>query len=349
MDLKKTVISLCSLMSISGHERYDDKKLDLLTKDIFDEYYTDNIGNHVLVKRCGKLGAAKILVDTHFDEIGMIVTDILEGGFLRVTNIGGVDTRILSGSLVNIYGEGRVITGIVSSEHPSMMTFDNSKKLKHITELFVDTGIGKECLERFVSLGTPVGFYPDNIELMENKLVGKGFDNKACCAAALTAVAEAERNELAGDVYLLFSSFEETSFKGGVSPAVYSIDPDYAISADVNLGRTPDTKPKDTVKMGDGASITLSAVTDRRLTELTRQISDELGIKYQMCVSPVSTGTNAGPINIVKNGVPVVDIGVPLKNMHTGSEVLDLEDLKSMKKIIKAFICSERIAEVFGK
>jgi hypothetical protein len=72
---------------------------------MFDENYLDNVGNQIFVKKCGKENAPKIMLDAHMDEIGMYVTEILDGGFLRVTNIGGIDTGILQASDVIIYGK----------------------------------------------------------------------------------------------------------------------------------------------------------------------------------------------------------------------------------------------------
>ena len=76
MNIKELLVNVCSLMSISGYERYNKDKLFELIGDKFDECYTDNIGNHIFVKKCGREGAPKILIDCHYDEIGMMVSSI---------------------------------------------------------------------------------------------------------------------------------------------------------------------------------------------------------------------------------------------------------------------------------
>ena len=78
MELKKLLIDIPSIMSITGYTRLGGDKLRKLVGEAFDESYTDNVGNQVFVKKCGKEKAPKILIDTHFDEIGMMVTNIHE-------------------------------------------------------------------------------------------------------------------------------------------------------------------------------------------------------------------------------------------------------------------------------
>ena len=87
LDLKNLIISMCSLMSISGHESTSEKALtELIGKD-FDRYETDAVGNHYFYKDCLTENAPTVLIDAHFDEIGLISTQCLDGGFIRIANI----------------------------------------------------------------------------------------------------------------------------------------------------------------------------------------------------------------------------------------------------------------------
>ena len=348
MEFKDLIISFASLMSVTGYESYDKDKLDLLVENIFDESFTDALGNRFFVKKCGRENAPRILVDAHMDEIGMVVTEIKEDGFLKVTNIGGVDTRILQASDVVVYGKEKIF-GVVGSTPPHLQKPEDAKKLKEIGDLLIDTGYTKETLSELVRIGTPVGFAPKYAELANGKLAGKGFDDKACAACAVEGIKRASREDLAGDVYLMLSSREETNFPGGASVGSFTVDPDYALIIDVNLGRTPDTPKTETVVMGNGVSLTFCPVTDRRLTKMTADIADKNEIKWQISVSGRGTGTNTPDINLTREGIPCVDVGLPLKSMHTSAEVLDMRDAESAAELVKLFVCSKEIADVFGR
>lgn len=348
MEFSDFIISFASLMSISGYEYYDDEKLMSLIGGSFDESFSDSVGNRFFVKRCGKENAPKILIDAHMDEIGMFVTDIKDDGFLTVANVGGVDTRILQASDVTIYGKEKIF-GVIGSTPPHLQKPGEAKKLKEITELLIDTGYSKEKLTELVRVGTPVGFAPKYAKLHGNMIAGKGFDDKACGACAAEGIRRAEKSELAGDVYLMLSVREETGKVGGAAVGSYLIDPDYAFVFDVNLGTTPDVPKNESVKVGGGVSLTYCPVTNKKLTKMTAELAEENGIKWQKSVSGGHTGTNTPDVNLTKAGIPCVDVGLPLKSMHTSAEIIDMEDCESAAELIKAFVCSEKIAEVFKR
>ena len=45
-------------------------------------------------------------------------------------------------------------------------------------------------------------------------------------------------------------------------------------------------------------------------------------------------------------GIPCVDVGLPLKGMHTATEVLDLEDAESVASLVALFISTKDMTEV---
>lgn len=349
MELKKLLADISGIMSITGYTMSGGEKLRELIGDIFDESYTDAVGNHIFVRKCGRANAPKILIDTHFDEVGMMVTGIHENGFISVTNIGGLDMRIMQAAEVTVYGENKEIYGVVVSTPPHLTNPSEAKKLKEIGELYIDTGYSKEELEKYVHLGTPVGFRAVYRELLNNKMAGKAFDCKACGACAAYSVANTPKEELAGDVYIVFSNFEETGARGaGAGNAAYSIDPDYAMVADVTHAVMPGDSNKEP-KQGEGVSITLSPITNRKLSNMLISAAKERDLKLQRETVTRHTGTNTMDVNLVLGGIPTVDVGLTLKNMHTYNEVVSLDDAKGLSELIKIFITSKEIAEVFGR
>lgn len=344
MDLKTLIFKLCAIFSVSGFEKRSADELAALVGNGFEFLGTDRVGNHILRKKCIKKDAPKILIDTHFDEIGMIVTDITDGGFLRFVPIGGIDVSILQAADVIIYGK-ETLRGVVCSTPPHLKKSD---KLPKTEEMLIDTGLSESRARSLIDIGTPLGFAPVYGELLNGRIAGKSFDDKACAACALWALMNTPPEAMAGDAYLLLSSFEETSRQGGASSAVFSVAPDYAMVIDVNLARVPDTKDFETVEMGKGISISVSAATHAELTRAVRRLCEEREIAHSVIAAPSSTGTNAPSVNLTLDGIPVVDVGLPLASMHTYNEVIDMEDCNALVRLVKEFVCSADIAEQMG-
>ena len=347
-ELREKIYSLCSLPSVSGFEC---KSADIVKKsygELFDSVETDAVGNIILFKSSKKPNAVKIMVDAHYDEIGFVVTEVLDGGFLRLANIGGVDRAIMQAADVVVYGL-TTLRGVITSVPPHLR--GDSEKLPDMENMLVDVGLGysKDELEKIVPIGTPVGFDPLPFELLNNRISGGSFDNKACGAMAILALAETPSSSLAGDVYLTLSCREETAGRGGAYVSANRIAPDYAMAIDVNLANAPDVPSRESVEMGKGISISYSSSTDRALTRAFADICADKDIGVSKKAEPSSTGTNAVAINIASLGIPVVDVGLPLRNMHTYNEIIALEDCETLCRAVKEFVTSDELAEKFAK
>ena len=347
MTLKELITSLAGVMSVSGNERRGREELKQLIGGVFDDYKTDALGNHLFIKKCGRPNAPRILVDTHFDEIGMMVTGIKEGGFVSVINIGGVDTRILPASEVVIYGKEPVY-GVFAAKAPHLSSPADREKLTPLTEMLIDTGYTKEELEELCPIGTPVGFKPIYAELLNERLAGKAFDDKACGACAVFGIDAVQRRDLAGDVYFLFSAYEETGMTGA-RVAGFGIRPDYALVLDVTHASVPEAKDRYLPEFGSGVAIAASPVTNRRLTRMVTELCKSANVPYTVDACPGGTGTNANVLGISAEGIPTALCSLPLKSMHTSAEVLSMDDARALSRVVSLFIKSKEISEVFGK
>ncbi len=347
MNLKQTILSLCGLMSVSGNEKIASVELENIVGSVFDEHKVDSMGNHLFIKKSGRENAPKILIDTHFDEIGMMVTGIKEGGFVTVTNVGGVDTRILQAGEVVIYGKEPVY-GVFTSTPPHFRKPGESDKLSTMDQLYIDTGYTKEALEELVSLGTPVGFKPVYGELMNGRIYGKAFDDKACGACVVWALSDIPASELAGDVYFLFSAEEEVGCRGAAT-AAFGVSPDYALIMDVTHAAVPEVKERNLSPFDSGVVVEVAAATDRGLTFMVKDLCDKEEIPYTIQACPGSTGTNANVLGMSIDGIPSVLCSLPLKSMHSAAEVISLKDAEALGNLTKAFVTSNEIAEVYAR
>ncbi len=337
---------LCDTMTVSGNEQNAHDAIRQLAGDFFDEIITDPARNLILVRKCGKENARRILLDAHMDEIGMMVRTVEDGGFVTVVNIGGLDRQILPASDCLLWGERDTIPGVFAATPPHLYGALGSG-VPSWDKLVIDTGCTKEELEAHgVKPGTPVSYKRQWTHLLNNRITGQGFDDKCCGAGLIHAVLHTPREALAGDVYIVLSSGEEIHGQGA-DCAAFRIMPDVAIVTDVNFAAAPGVSPDESAPMGDGPMVSLSAVTDRKLTKKVLAIAKEANIHVNTVVETTSTGTNANSIVYCQYGVPAAVVSIPLGGMHSYNEYLSIDDGESFARLIQALIASPALVEGF--
>lgn len=282
-------------------------------------------------------GHPHILLDAHMDQVGMVVTSLKEGGFLTVASCGGIDARLLPGQRLMVHGE-ESIPAVVCSTPPHLAA--NDGKIPEITELFLDTGLSLEKLEKIVSLGDTVTFDTPMETLVNKRAAGPGMDNKASVAAVLYAVSKLKK-DLDCRVTVLFSSQEEVGARGAKVHA-FSEKPDMALVLDVTFGKAPKDNSKFPMNIGGGPAIGLAPTLSRELGDKLAKLAKKQEIPIQYEVMGGGTGTNADDISTTRNGIPTVTLSVPLAYMHTPIEMVDLEDIRNTGLLIGAFLESIR-------
>ena len=340
METKDLIRSVCSIMSINGYEYTESDKLISLVSPYFDEVERDNVGNHIFIKRSKKTNAKKLFIDTHFDEVGLMVKGITDEGFLRVCSVGGVDARLLPCADVTVYGNGKTLPGVALDKPGCIRKEDERGKLTPVSDILVDVGLDKAEVEKYVDIGTPVGFAPVYGDLCDGYFFGKALDDKLCSAAVIKAMELVDADKLCCDVYFSMSCREEVGHRA-VSSAAYRIEPDAAMVLDVTFGFAPEGKKGADMKMGGGAVISLSVILDKKLTDKIIDIAKENEIPYQLCLEGVGTGTHADDVAFVGRGIPTALLGIPIFFMHTPVETTLVDDVDNTAKLVAACICKE--------
>lgn len=274
------------------------------------------------------------LLDAHTDEIGFVVTEITDGGFLKISNCGGIDRRLLLAAEVSVWGK-KEIRGVISTLPPHLQKDDDEEKMPEIDELAIDIGMSKEEAEAVISLGDRVTFAHYFTELLGNRISSNCLDDRAGCAAIILALDAVK--DLPVKVTAMFSSQEEVGTRGAkVGP--YGRNADEAIAVDVSFGYTPDCKKEECGELSKGAMIGFSPILDAGISAGLIAAAEKSNIPYQKEIMNGRTGTNADVISISESGVKCGLVSIPLKYMHTPIEVIDVADVESTANVIASYI-----------
>lgn len=346
LEIKKALETLCGAGAPSGFETPAAELASELLRPLVDEVSIDRLGNVIGVRRCGKPGAKRLLLDAHLDEIGLIVIGI-EDGFLRFRAIGGVDPRMLPDRELTVLTEPPIF-GLVACLAPHVQKPGDSDKSVAIEDLLVDIGMSQEEAVKAVPIGTPMVYRGSCFTLGEDAMCGKAMDDRACFVTLLRCAELLKDKELDVDLYLMGSTREEVS-GAGARVGTFAIDPDWCVAVDVTHGRTPDApNPKDrTLELLGGPAIGVGPNMTRCLTERMVEKAKASEIPYQLEVMAGHSGTNGWGMQISREGVATSVLSLPLKYMHTPIEVLALEDLEAVAKLLAAF--AENLGEEAGE
>ena len=325
---------LCSQTAPSGFETPAALVARELMEPLVDEVKVDRMGNVIGVRRCGREGAPKLLLDAHLDEIGLIVTGI-EDGFLRFRTIGGVDPRMLPNRELTVLTEPPML-GVVACLPPHVLKERAEKESIPIPELFVDVGLSQAEAEKRIPIGTPMVFRGGCFALGEREMCGKSMDDRSCFVTLLRAAELLRDKKLDVDLYLMGSTREEIS-GSGAQCATFSIAPDFCVAVDVTHGVTPDSPQDRAFALGGGPAIGVGPNMTRWMTERMMNKAKEQNIPYQLEVMAGHTGTNGWAMQVCREGVATSVLSLPLKYMHSPIEVLDLEDMEQVARLLAAF------------
>lgn len=323
---------------ISGRE----ERIRALVKSelakLADEVKVDALGNVIAYKK-GKPGAPKIMLSAHLDEIGFIVSQIDEKGFLRLSPVGGHDPRNLVAQRVTVHGREDLKGVLMPAIKPvHLMTADEAKAPLKISDFSVDIGLNKQEAEKVVRLGDPITIDREFIELGAN-VSGKAMDDRAGVWVMLAALGQIK--EHAVDIYAVASVQEEVGLRGALVGA-YGIRPDIGVALDVTLAvdGPGSSKQHQVTALGEGTAIKImdsASISNYKLVDFMRNLAEDNDIKYQMEILPRG-GTDAGAIERTQTGCPVITLSVPTRYVHSPVETINKDDLRATAALLAKFL-----------
>ncbi len=315
--------NLCSIDGTSGDEGAV-RNFVISKIDGFCDWKTDNLGNIIAFKKGKKEAPFKLMIDAHTDEVGLIITSVTGGGFLKFKTVGGIETSSLMFRRVKINN----IYGVISGKPVHLVSDDERKKLPKADTLYIDIGASsKEEALKLVNPGDRAVVCGE-FQTVGGKVVSKAIDDRVGCAVLI----EMLRSDSEYDFYASFSVQEEVGLRGART-AAFQIDPKYAIilegtTASDIAGVSDDNR---VCNLGGGVAVSFmdgATVYDRALYNAALNS----GIPCQP-KRAVAGGNNSGAVHLSREGVRTIALSVPCRYIHSESSVADKNDIHALKEL----------------
>lgn len=324
------VALLKKICEIPGAPGFEDKIRALVLKEIkslVDETFTDNLGNVFAIKK-GKEDK-KVMVGAHMDEIGFIVKHIDENGFVHFHTLGGFDPKTLTAQRVIIHGKKDLI-GVMGSKPIHIMEPEDRNKAPKIKDFFIDLGMPKKEVEKYISIGNPITRERELIE-MGNCVNCKSLDNRVSVFVLIETLKKIKKTPY--DLYAVFTVQEEIGIRGA-SVAAHRVNPDFGFGLDTTIAfDVPGAKAEEMVtKLGSGAAIKImdsSVMCDPRMVEYMKQIATKNKIKWQPEVLTAGGTDTAGIQRMGKFGAISGAVSIPTRHIHQVIEMANKDDIQA--------------------
>ena len=293
--------------------------------------------------RAGK-GGPRLMLAGHCDELGFMVYNVDEKGFIYIRTIGGHDISLIPGRRVILLGTNGPVPGVTGKKAIHLMDAEERKTVPKLEQIWIDIGSAsrEETLEK-IAIGDPIIYDTGYQQLTDDLATSRAFDDKVGAFAVAEALRLLQGKKLTAEVVSVATVQEEIGLRGAHT-STYSVDPTVGIAVDVthatDYPQLSNTKYGDT-RLGGGPVILRGANANPIVVQRLMEAARAEDIPFQVLAFPRGTGTDANAIQLTRGGVATGLIGIPLRYMHTPSEVVSLADVENTARLLAAF--AERV------
>jgi putative aminopeptidase FrvX len=304
----------------------------------FADVSQDVLGS-VVARVAGTADGPSLALVGHIDEIGLIVTHVDDKGFLAFRGLGGWLPEVLLAQRVVVLTRNGELPGVIGKKRGPFKK-DKDEKIE-LADLHIDIGARDgDDAKGLVRLGDAAVLASEPVELPNNRVVSRSFDNRIGCYVALEAARRvAEAGGAPGDVIAVAAVGEEVGDFAGSRTTAYSVRPDVAIAIDVTDARDiPDADPKESgeIKVGAGAALTRGAPLSPKLFELIHETAERDGVPFTIEVVRGTTHTDADAYHLSRAGIATGLVSIPTRYLHTPTETVSLDDVEAAVKLLVA-------------
>lgn len=352
--MKLTGTELIRELSLAfGPSGCEDAVRELIMEQIQGDCHTctvDKAGNLIAVVRGRGLDydpdrPRRIMLAAHMDEVGFMIREITEEGYLKFGTVGGIDPRVLCGRHVQIGDEKRRIHGVIASKAIHLQTAEERSKATPVDKMYIDIGArSRDDAKKQVSVGDYATFDSDFVTFGKDgcMMKGKALDDRAGCAVLIEVMRDLYRTpcDMPFDVCFDFTCCEEVGISGA-NVAAFGIKPDTAIILEATaVNDLPSAGRTKVSVQGEGGTLSLAdrgTIYDMGFIDFARRTAESHGLKCQI-KQAVTGGTDAAPIQRSLTGVRVLGLSLPTRYIHSASNVARIEDLEQTQKLVTAML-----------
>ncbi len=327
--------NLTEAFGVSGCEAQVRDAIYKEIKNFCDSIKIDSMGNLCAYKKARIKGGEpkRVLLSAHMDEVGLIVTEITDEGYLKFASVGGIDPKVLVSQRVVLNGK----KGVIALKAVHLTTAEEREKPVSEKQLYIDMGArDKESAMRIAAKGDYCAFDSEYVEFGDY-VKAKALDDRVGCAIMI----EMLKKDWAVDLYCNFTVQEEVGLRGA-RIASKGINPDYAIVIEATTCNDLYGVEKHlwVTKSGGGPAISIldsASKADAGLVDMLKRTAEKHEIPHQYKAATTG-GNDAGAIYVTDGGIKTASVSVPCRYIHSPVSAMHKDDFKNCRELIQCFL-----------
>jgi endoglucanase len=334
---KSFLQSILEQPSPSGYEQPVQKLVRDYADDFADDVSTDLHGN--VIASCNSDAGMRVMLAGHCDQIGMLVTQIDDNGFLYAQTIGGWDPQQLIGQRMTVWAKDGPLDAVIARKPIHLLNAEERKQVVKLEDLWLDIGCtSKDESKSLVRVGDPVTLRLGYQEMRNGLANSPGMDNKTGLWVVIEALRRAA-GRLKCAMYSVSTVQEEIGLRGARTSA-YGIDPHVGIAVDVTHATDCpkiDKRQNGEINLGGGPVIYRGPNMNPVVTEMLIAVAEKSNIPYQLSAIGRATPNDANSIQVTRGGVATGLVAIPNRYMHSAVETISLDDIDHAANLLAEF------------
>ncbi len=340
---------LCSIHAVSGREDRMTAFIRDHIRSLVDEVSVDHLGNVVGTLKGSRHPEYRLMLQAHMDELGLIVRNITEDGFLRIERVGGIPEKSLLGQRVDVLtDEGQLIPGYVGAKSHHVTTPEEKYKVPSVHDMFIEIGLNsrQDVEQAGIQVGDPVTYHPNYHRFGNGMICSKALDNRVGVFILLEVLKSFAGQRPPCTIIFSFTVLEEFSIRGSL-PTVTATKPNAIISLDITIATdTPSDKPLHPVAMRKGPAIKMmdfhgrgtlgglfSAPKLRRFIESTAK-QQNIPLQREVIVGVITDP--AFQLYLDDKGYVIAGISIPHRYSHASIQMCHEMDIAQTIQLVEA-------------
>jgi putative aminopeptidase FrvX len=339
---------LCSIHAVSGREDRAVKYIRDYVEPLTDSVSVDNLGNVVAFLKGKKHPDHKLMLQAHMDELGLIIRNITEEGFLLIERVGGLPEKSLLGQRMDVLtDQDELVPVYVGPKSHHITSREEKFVVPSVHDMFLDGGFTshQEVEAAGIQVGDPVTYHPNYHKIGSGLIVSKALDNRVSVFILLELLKRFHKKRPDSSLVFSFTVLEEFSIRGSL-PTVNFAQPDAIISLDITVAPdTPIDKPIHPVKLGGGPAIKMMDFHGRgtlggmfsspKLRRFIESNAKELDIPLQREVIIGVITDPAFQLYLGEKGQVIAGISIPQRYTHASISACQENDIAQTIELLE--------------